>query len=251
MNQQSSSSSSSSSLSHVPNGWIKAYSNSQRRDYFYHKATNRSVWKLSDIDVEDVCNNSNNNNDNNGRINSNTDNSINGNAVIIKQNDNEDNIKQHDDEIIIHSASITINEKVSMIENNNRDDEFQSSIRSRLIQFQNQQIDTSLHFDPYESVIRYSILEVVGDFPELISRTEENIDGEKFIAVYKFGFVPDNMPIHQKIIPTMKRKKKKDDPPPPPLNSKHIKLDVIGTVKRDRRTIEQVELEKKTKLLNN
>lgn len=35
----------------IPEGWVKCYSNKQKKDYYFNQVTGKSVWKLEDINI--------------------------------------------------------------------------------------------------------------------------------------------------------------------------------------------------------
>lgn len=82
---------------------------------------------------------------------------------------------------------------------------------------------------------------------------DENIDEEKFVVVYSKGYISedeDDMQINNNsstVINSRPRKAKKQSiyDKPPPLDPQQ--LTNLGVIKRDRRTIEELEYEKKLK----
>ena len=190
---------------HPPAGWTLQFSKSKNKWYYFNTTTSLSVWDLKDI----------------GTVPEATAQAV---AVRVAKPDQPS------------SEPVLVSLDFAEIEANN----FRSMVRSRLQAFCTC-ANTALEFEPCSKELRNVIHEEALDLA-LISASKGD-DEERFVAVYKKGFEPDEdavvaAPVVVAAAP-VKRKPKRAEAPPPPTDD----LEILGVVKRDRRTIEEVEAE--------
>jgi hypothetical protein len=188
----------------LPTGWARHFSKSKQQHYFYHAETQKSVWRLEDVPNLDAL------------------------------------LTTASTATPIPPATTTTTTKTSTTRISD-DANFRATVHSRLVAFVENDDTTSLDFDPCKKDFRSIIHDEALDLG-LIS-TSEGDDEARFVVVYKKGFDPAEEDYQRLIVQPLKSmaaaSKRRKEPPPPPLDE----LQVLGVVKRDRRTIEQVEME--------
>jgi hypothetical protein len=118
------------------------------------------------------------------------------------------------------------------------EEEFRKNVTETLLALKEDEKQTSHRFPPCNSEQQYIIHEIGLDL-NFVTHTE-GTGAERSIIAYKFGFAPEE----ETITVTIQHAKKKKRPTLPPKVSDD-ELQMIGTEKRDRRTIEELELAKK------
>ena len=121
-------------------------------------------------------------------------------------------------------------------------------VRSRLSGMMSDPEATHVAFDPCSADLRFIISEEAQDMDLPVEM--DGVDEDAHMVVYRPGHSPSELeaavPAEAELELSQHRRKKRrpGDGAPPPIDVAGG-VQVLGTVKRDRRTIEEIEMEKK------
>lgn len=197
----------------LPPDWIKCFSKSQNRDYYYNTRTNVSVWKLEDLPtVEKVA----------AAV-----------TLVVAKPPNEEETRK--------TATKVLSREELELEN------FKKSVRAKINAFMKQEASKEYRFDYCDKEYREAIKLLAHEEFSLVAETEENEDGDKIVVVFKPKTQEELLQIEKEKqlaaessnnnnnSNSKKRKKNKNDDY---VSGKGIQLLELGKTKRDRSTIE-------------
>ena len=123
---------------------------------------------------------------------------------------------------------------------------FEQMVTAKLMGLKEDKEKTNFQFDPFDVDKRNEIHEIALTLGGLVTKTvgdsSDTSTDARCVVAYKFGFAPEEVEI-VKLAAVRKKRLVVEKAP----KASDVELEAIGTKKRDRRTIEDHELEKQKK----